>query len=764
MVNSVGSKKKIAFHKVFFNKPVLTAFLLEIQLREYYMITKWGVKNFKSILEADLELAPLTVFTGINSSGKSAFLQSIAMLTQTARSKDYGVIKLKGDLIDLGIFERIYHKNSAGNKEPQKGVIGINCIISSNEYEYARLELGLSEHEQGNEKLFKHQWHEEDLNKIKNSTKEINKVIEEIETTGIKNMEYGNLDLKIIGELNIIVEKSNSIKKDYDDSVSSKLFINQALMECKKTGDKDAKCIKAGYDNSEPFDKIQQKLKSGGDYNTITPEMCNVDFKNSSFIPSRIGYKPYGKLHRYLDPNKETDISRLAKILSDIPDEKLTIKEEAEKYYEEKIYSDYGWDENDSFLFYLCTNNHKMVEKNEEIDEKTAMFDMIPGLRDLFDKKNFVKKYDTGSEYYDIKFSDWYQVMSEQDKNTKEAITKELKNFEGFAASLLNKIDELKNKFEVLDLPFPWLDWFDGAWKHLYNYFKNKIKYIGPLREDPKWKYTEKNKKDNLDFFLNTFLEIHYDGSIDIDDYLAQIELDVGIKGENTLYMIYYMDKYKKIDNYYSPEFFETPDFKTQNDKKFITALEEWLKYIGIIRITDKIIIEERENLPRILIIMNGHEFYLPEIGTGISQILPILVMCLAAPVGSTLIIQEPEKNLHPKWQSLLADFFIAMSLSGRQCLVETHSEYIIEQLRYRIIMLSDRFFNIDGEQKRLHELTKLYFVTKNEDISVFKDIVIDEYASLDEWPDDFFDESHNITRRMMDEIAKKEESDEEND
>jgi len=40
------------------------------------MISKWGVKNFKSILEADLELAPLTIFTGTNSSGKSSFLQT----------------------------------------------------------------------------------------------------------------------------------------------------------------------------------------------------------------------------------------------------------------------------------------------------------------------------------------------------------------------------------------------------------------------------------------------------------------------------------------------------------------------------------------------------------------------------------------------------------------------------------------------------------------------------------------------------------------
>ena len=42
------------------------------------MITKWKVQNFKSIKqETELDLAPLTIFAGANSSGKSTFIQSI---------------------------------------------------------------------------------------------------------------------------------------------------------------------------------------------------------------------------------------------------------------------------------------------------------------------------------------------------------------------------------------------------------------------------------------------------------------------------------------------------------------------------------------------------------------------------------------------------------------------------------------------------------------------------------------------------------------
>jgi len=77
------------------------------------MITKWGVKNFKSILDAELELAPLTIFTGVNSSGKSVFLDSIVMLAQAARSKDNGTVVVAGNLLDLGDFDRIYNNKAS---------------------------------------------------------------------------------------------------------------------------------------------------------------------------------------------------------------------------------------------------------------------------------------------------------------------------------------------------------------------------------------------------------------------------------------------------------------------------------------------------------------------------------------------------------------------------------------------------------------------------------------------------------------------------
>ena len=45
-------------------------------------IKKLNIKNFKGILNADIQLGDLTVITGKNSSGKSSLIQSIKYITQ----------------------------------------------------------------------------------------------------------------------------------------------------------------------------------------------------------------------------------------------------------------------------------------------------------------------------------------------------------------------------------------------------------------------------------------------------------------------------------------------------------------------------------------------------------------------------------------------------------------------------------------------------------------------------------------------------------
>ena len=116
------------------------------------MICKWGVKNFKSILDKELDLAPLTVFCGVNSGGKSAFLRSIAMLAQSVRTDDNEQITFNGDLVNLGSFDHIHCKKAL---KPEKDYcnIDINFTVSFNEKEIRiKIEYGyLKENKNHNE-------------------------------------------------------------------------------------------------------------------------------------------------------------------------------------------------------------------------------------------------------------------------------------------------------------------------------------------------------------------------------------------------------------------------------------------------------------------------------------------------------------------------------------------------------------------------------------------------------------------------------------
>ena len=73
------------------------------------MITRWHLSNFKAFSKhIDLGLAPLTLFMGANSSGKSTILQSILLIKQTLQyAAPDKPLALNGPLVRLGDFEDV---------------------------------------------------------------------------------------------------------------------------------------------------------------------------------------------------------------------------------------------------------------------------------------------------------------------------------------------------------------------------------------------------------------------------------------------------------------------------------------------------------------------------------------------------------------------------------------------------------------------------------------------------------------------------------
>jgi predicted ATPase len=137
----------------------------------------------------------------------------------------------------------------------------------------------------------------------------------------------------------------------------------------------------------------------------------------------------------------------------------------------------------------------------------------------------------------------------------------------------------------------------------------------------------------------------------------------------------------------------------------------------------------------------------LVHVGVGVSQVLPIVVMALIAPPDSILIFEQPELHLHPKVQTRLGDFLLSVACSGKQCIVETHSEYLINRLRLR---------SAEDETDALANVFSLYYVSKDNGSTRYTRIAINEYGAIPEWPDGFFDESPREAERILRAALKK--------
>ena len=119
----------------------------------------------------------------------------------------------------------------------------------------------------------------------------------------------------------------------------------------------------------------------------------------------------------------------------------------------------------------------------------------------------------------------------------------------------------------------------------------------------------------------------------------------------------------------------------------------------------------------------------LSDMGYGLTQFLPVLVLCYYALEGSTLILEQPGIHLHPKVQSQLADLFIEVVNERKlQILVESHSEHLLNRLQRRI-----------AEEKISVDKTALYFCRNDEGVSKIERLKMDEFGNIANWPENFF-------------------------
>jgi len=134
------------------------------------------------------------------------------------------------------------------------------------------------------------------------------------------------------------------------------------------------------------------------------------------------------------------------------------------------------------------------------------------------------------------------------------------------------------------------------------------------------------------------------------------------------------------------------------------------------------------------------------DVGFGASQLLPTVVEVLYAPLGSTVILEQPEIHLHPAAQAILGDFFVDQAKRGQQLIAETHSEHLVSRVLTRI-----------AEGQFSPDQLAIHYCERTEEGTKFSEIAIDEFGRLGEGlPKGFFDQGYVESFSRVEAAAKR--------
>ena len=97
------------------------------------------IKNLRSLQDTgEMEIKPINILVGLNSSGKSTFLRFFPLMKQSLRRKVNGPILWSGedDYVDFGSFDEAVNNNAKEKKISFKFSLKVNNIVEEYSYKF----------------------------------------------------------------------------------------------------------------------------------------------------------------------------------------------------------------------------------------------------------------------------------------------------------------------------------------------------------------------------------------------------------------------------------------------------------------------------------------------------------------------------------------------------------------------------------------------------------------------------------------------------
>lgn len=612
------------------------------------MLEKWKLFNFKSVrTETELEMAPLTIFAGPNSSGKSTFLQSILLVAQTLAHKvSSRSVVLNGSMAKLGQFDDLM---SIGSKVDQI-VIGWTC----RPLEQTAWDIG--------GRYPRRPYLSQNKLSLSSATCEIAFDARESnasrEITQIQPLLFNS-------KLSVATRDSRKGDQDYSLTIQISEDDKDVKQKWVDAAEENGSMVIEGlrYDVSldqQSLEDLQRQAKSGIAIGCLLHHFRPIDIllgvdmviEDAQAILKDIasGALIGGLVRRSPDQDIRVPDSVVDSVL--------------------KVAEDTGKD------------SAMALRSRIEAQRSDAPFGSEPISLDVL-----------------------AECLDQLGSGQGEEIRRRLSRSSEFTTLVYQAVSaDRSEQLRVVPHPLPRV--IRTAYSYINRFFSSHIKYLGPLRDEPKSLYP---------------LSLAVDPS------------DVGLKGEQTAAVL---DLHKNRRIQYIPtDAFTAAQIHPEPVKESLeVAVIDWLRYLGVAEGVES---RDKGKFGHELTVQIAEakgEHDLTHVGVGVSQVLPILVTSLLSDADTTMVFEQPELHLHPKVQTLLADFFLSVTQLGKQCVIETHSEYIINRIRFRIAAA--------GAQDPWLNAVKVYFVDRDERGSSFRSIDINEYGAILEWPDGFFDQS----------------------